>query len=218
MPVDVFAFDACMMQDAAMADLAGEVGAKLMVASEEVEPQRGWQWRRLFESMARRHKSGSKLRPEDLGRAAVDTYSGSTMSCVDATRTRDLWFGLDALGRALNQAGGRDQPDIAWAIANAERYDVDGDTVDIVDFCRQLMDGFARGSDVHEAARELVTAVEATVVKHTSTASRSARDYANSHGLAIYLPTSADAVDPRRAGRLVGREAKAWVAFLKGVA
>ncbi|MFH1811396.1 MAG: clostripain-related cysteine peptidase [Pseudomonadota bacterium] len=215
-PVDVLAFDACMMQDAGMAEVASAVGAKLLVASEEIEPQRGWQWRKLFESMARRRKNGSTLKPADLGRAAVDTYSGNTLSCVDASRATTVWSGLDELGTALRKAGGREQPDIAWAINNAERYDVDADTVDIIDFCKQLCDGFARSSEVYKAARALIQTVESAVLRHSTTASRAARDYENSHGLAMYLPATVDGVDPRQAGRLIDHKATDWVKFLKG--
>lgn len=215
-PVDVLAFDACNMQDAATAELATAVGAKLLVASEESEPQRGWQWKKFFESMARAHQRNGTLGPADISRSAVDTYRGYTMSCVDATRTREIWGGLDELGRVLRAAGGRENGAIDDAIQNAERYDEGGDTVDLIDFCRQLMQGFARSSDVYQAARDLVTMVEASVLRHTSTASRAAHDYGNSHGLAIYLPLDADAVDPRQAGRVTGEPATAWVAFLKG--
>jgi len=215
-PVDVLAFDACTMQDAATAELADAVGAKLLVASEESEPQRGWQWKKFFESMARAHQRNGTLGPADISRSAVDTYNGYTMSCVDAVKTREIWSGLDDLGRLLRAAGGRDNTAIDDAIQNVERYDEGGDTVDLIDFCKQLMQGFERSSEVYRAARDLASTVEASVLRHTSTASRAAHDYGNSHGLSIYLPLDADAVDPKQAGRVTGEPAASWVAFLKG--
>lgn len=215
-PIDVIAFDACTMQDAAVADLAEEVGAKLLVASEEIEPQRGWQWRKLFETMARARKRSDKLQPAELGRAAVETYSGYTLSCVDATKAKAIWTGLDELGRALREAGGRDDVDIEWAVQSAERYDVDGDTVDIVDFCKLLKDIFTRSSDVYQAAHALSQTVKSAVLRRSSTGTRAGRQYGNSHGLAIYLPLKADAVDPRQLGRVTGKPASSWSAFVKG--
>jgi hypothetical protein len=169
-------FDACLMATVEMAVVAAPY-AKLLIASQDLEPGDGWDYRFLASLNRRNGKAGSA---ETVARAIVDTYMdfyrrnprladgiGLTLSVVDLDEAAHVMGALDDLAARcdamLRREGARAFEAFARkrgetkTFGNGSPRDNDCDMVDIGDMARKLAEFFP----VESAAllAELETAV-----------------------------------------------------------
>jgi hypothetical protein len=102
--IDLVGFDACLM---AMVEVAYEIreGAKVMVASENVEWAPGWPYSEILTSLT----SNPYMTPKELGGVIVDHYEAywgqsgdATQSAVDLTLLDNLAEKLDLLAKSMD--------------------------------------------------------------------------------------------------------------------
>lgn len=127
--VDLLGFDACLM---AMAEVASELSgvAEVMVASQELEPSRGWPYDRILAELAER----PSLQPRELGAAIVEAYAEAfsdardiTLSALDLGAMSALESALrDFAGAVERSADGAELAAIAAAAEAARPFPRDG--------------------------------------------------------------------------------------------
>ena len=163
--IDVLGFDACLMQ---MLEVAYQVRdyARIMVASQEVEPAFGWAYEQLLDALA----SNPAMSPVELAKAAVDSYARFyeetypwhyyTMSAVDLAKVGEVASRLDELAKVLIECG------CALKIHKAR---MDTATfyefifADLYDFAEQLK-GYVPDSGVAQLADALMKAIDDAVI------------------------------------------------------
>ncbi|NLG79359.1 MAG: hypothetical protein GX492_06005 [Firmicutes bacterium] len=125
--LDIIGFDACLMQ---MAEVAYEVRdvADIVVGSEEIEPEGGWDYSKALADLCANPYAISAW---DLARAMVDSYlasygpdSGFTQSAFRLEQSDDVAMTVKALKDALirhieGNAGGTDAARIRQALRSA---------------------------------------------------------------------------------------------------
>lgn len=191
-PFDLIGFDACLMASIETASVFAPY-ANMLVASEEVEPGGGWDYRSAFNQLA----LNAEMTGEELGIAITDTYYDKyvhtptegyiTCSVIDLTKIPQLEALLGDFSEGLS--GSIVQPaamqTISAARQNSESYgdepgSVSFDMIDLYHFVDQQTSANA------EATAELKAAIEDAVAYEVS---GSQRIY--SYGLSIYFPFAA---------------------------
>lgn len=212
-PFDVLGMDACLMS---MLEVAYPLrdAARVLVASEELEPEDGWPYAAILSDLARAPAMGART----LAATIVDRYLASyrardnvTLAALDLARTGAVVDAVDALARALLAALGRaaTRAAVVAACAAAQRYDTPS-YVDLGDLCAHLARGPA-GPAVAAAAAAVERARARCVVRQGTKGPAVAR----STGLSIHAPDDgADAVYRR----LDLARATRWPAFLDAYA
>jgi hypothetical protein len=196
--VDIFRSEACLMQ---MAEVAYELKdyADYIVASEENESTYRW----AADDWLNKIISAGDLSPLAVAVAAVDTTRQRTQSCVrTAALPRFVSLLNDFAGAVMNSGGlntARDARD------NAQSYD--RENKDIYHFA-SLLAGSSGDAAVKNAAQALLAYIPGTLVP----ANKTRQDYADSHGLAIFLP----GVYSRRSySELAFAKNSGWPAFIQ---
>ncbi len=187
-PFDLIGFDACLMASVETASVLAPY-ARTMVASEEVEPGGGWDYRSAFNQLSLK----PEMTGEELGISITDSYYDKykytptegyiTCSVIDLEKLPVLEQSLGDFSEGLS--GAIVQPTsmqtLSSARQNAESYGDDGgssfDMIDLYSFVEQQP-----SADV-SAAEALKTAIEDAVVYEVS---GSQRIY--SYGLSVYFP------------------------------
>ena len=188
-PFDLVGFDACLMASIETASVFAPY-AQVLVASEEVEPGGGWDYRSAFNQLA----LSPDMTGEEFGIAIADSYFGKyelsptegyiTCSVIDLSALPELEEALGEFSEGLS--GSITVPaamqTLSAARQNSESYGdepgaVSFDMIDLYNFVdRQTT------ADVH-LANVLIDAIEKAVVYEVS---GSQRMY--SYGLSIYFP------------------------------
>jgi hypothetical protein len=208
--LDVLGLDACLMS---MIEVGSEIAASVdyTAGSEETEPTEGWPYKAILSRLAKRPATP----PRDLCRGIVTDYlasyvpsDGVTFSACDLSQSEALVGAVKALGRALGAK--LDDPDVKLKLlsirAQVQHYDT-RDNVDLVDLCT-LLAAALPGTDVAAACAAVTAAV---ADKYVIANGSKGGDVANSHGVAIYFPTSK--VSPLYAGLPFSMKT-GWNAFL----
>lgn len=190
--VDVFSFDACLMQ---MLEVISELQpyAPYVVASEENTPGYGYPYHVIFGPWTQNPAASTR----DLTKTFVDGHTGYqsyqndviTQSSVDSSRVDELLTAVDHLAAALI-ANRNDLTTIAPNIRNnSMKYAFRGDGryyYDLWDIANRLQSANTAAS-IKTAAAEVKTAVEAAVVWNGFTPLS-----AGSHGISIdFSPANA---------------------------
>lgn len=226
--IDVIAFDACLMAMLETAYAFRKV-ARILVASEELEPGTGWNYTRWLAPLVQ--KVGA-VTPAELGKMIVEAMKDE-YGDISKTTLSALELGhVDALSRVLSD------------FADAARAYLDEDTVQHFKTARFACKNYAPGLNLHsiDLARfmeQMVVGGASPEIKQKATAVRAKLDevvvanYASklrqdkygSHGVAIYFPGSRASYrgDPDREGYEAGNtkfpvefvQRETWAAFLR---
>ncbi|MCX7630780.1 MAG: clostripain-related cysteine peptidase [Geminicoccaceae bacterium] len=183
--LDFLGFDACLM---AMAEVAGEFSdlARVLVASQDLEPNAGWAYDRWLAALAR----DPDLDPRALARAAVETYAAAypnrrdiTLSALDLEAMPRLERALDAfVDTVASAADAAERAALARAVAEARPFPRDAS------YPYRDLGGFLRAVErrlddpaIDEAARAARAALDDLVIARAGTVRAAS-------GLSIHLP------------------------------
>jgi len=200
--LDLIAFDACLMSQLDVL-AALRPFAQFAVASEEVTPGRGWDYRswlgRLYGQPALNGSGLARLLVDDFAAAYTQSTPDDfvTMAAIDLTRLPDLTYTVESLAQTLLA----DPAFVAGAVADArsgaeafarvyadefERYAA----IDLGHFARILAQR-SPGPQVTAAAEKVAAAVDTAVI-----AQRTGSGFKHAGGIAIYFPRTAELARP----------------------
>ncbi|MFA5160721.1 MAG: clostripain-related cysteine peptidase [Elusimicrobiales bacterium] len=182
--MDVYASDACLMQ---MAEVTYELKdyASYVVGSEELEAGDGYTYDAFLQKA-----HGSDMEAASLSKAAVDSYADhytymATQSYVDSKTMPELVKKMDAFADAVMTSGNKEA--VKKALTATQHYAVNHnyrDNADLYHFVSLVATPAETNPKIKEAAGALMDYLKGSVIKHN----RVTFDYADSHGLAVYLP------------------------------
>ena len=164
---DFIGFDACLMATIETADYIKDF-ARYLVASEEIVPSGGWDYKAVVESYS------SKEDPTEIGKDICDSFMAkcekskksdiSTLSVIDLSGLDPIFERLDSLGRDLSEYVGKENA-FSKVIAAAKRCEEFGydsvfsgssNMIDFLDFTKTLalsdFDEYAKAYEIVEAA------------------------------------------------------------------
>jgi hypothetical protein len=189
-PVDIVGMDACLMT---MLEVAYQLRdhARILVGSEEVEPEDGWPYAAILGDLTAR----PSMTPVDLATAIVRRYAEfsaaaretATQSAIDLAKLGDLVGAVDALARAL--LGALPAASVGVALYSAWRKTLrfcDGLYLDLHHLATNLGTATDR-RDVRNACAEIRRAIEAPagpVIAERHGGAHMSR----ARGLSIYFP------------------------------
>ena len=186
--LDIISFDACLMQ---MTEVAYELRhfGRIMVGSEDNWPNEGYPYQTFLATLVATPTMTPEQFAGEIVTQSVSYYTtggytiGLTQSAVSLAKMDSLASALDGFARALATAMPTFSTQIASARSQAQRYWYP-DNKDLYDFARLVSAAVPR-DNVTTAAQAVTQAVDDTVFAEAHNAAR-----ANSHGLAIYVPSS----------------------------
>ena len=205
---ELIGFDSCLMASVEIANSIKQFG-NYMVASEEIEPQWGWDYSSILTSLtAYSTEDGSKL-----GKTIVDSFfkrtqsislsqgyntqKEITMSVVNLTKISQLVNDLDNLGGYIGNkiTDVTSVNSLTESIAFTERYGLtfkgDAGLVDIYDLISNIEKKFPQSANLVDAVQK---SLNNTVIYKANGDSNP-----NAHGLSIYTPVKEDEfTDARR--------------------
>ena len=164
---DIIGFDACLMASIETADYVKDF-ARYMVASEEIVPSGGWDYKALAESLS------SNDDPLEVGKDICDSFMAkcekrkkadiSTLSVIDLSGLDPIFERLDSLGRDLSEYVGKENAfsKVIAAAKRCEKFGYDSvfsgssNMIDFLDFTKLLAlsdyDEFAKIYEIVEEA------------------------------------------------------------------
>jgi hypothetical protein len=192
-------FDACLMATWETA-VALSAHAEYLLASEELEPGHGWDYR-SFDAVRRDPTThpvalGSEVIAGFFAQAvAQDTSADVTLSVVDLTRLHLLTAALGTFAQAVGPGLAKFAQPLGIAQTRAETFAANGvgqgsmfGLVDLAD----LMAGLAQTAPEAAApARAVIDALSEVVVEY-----RNGPAHPGARGLSIYFPLYAESYDP----------------------
>lgn len=202
-PLDLVGFDACLMANLEVCQALAPL-ARVLVASEELEPGEGWDYVSLLRQLQRRPSAGALDVGQMIARTfrqyfsqhPADVSSAITLSVIRSEAVPKVVQAADALAAVLRHElatnAGREE---SWSkIDRARKHTLEfgrlesvhggAGHLDLVHLCDLLHEEFLDGP-VAAAARQLRSAVEAAVAVNVHSPSNP-----NSHGLAIFFPAT----------------------------
>jgi tetratricopeptide (TPR) repeat protein len=205
---ELIGFDSCLMASVEVANSIRQFG-NYMVASEEIEPQWGWDYSSILASLTAASNEDGSL----LGKAIADSFfkrtqflseSGgysaqkeATMSVVNLTRIPQLVNDLDNLADYISNkiTDVASENSLIQSIVFTERYGqtFKGDTglVDIYDLSSNIKERFPQSAYLVDAFQK---SLKNTIVYKANGDANS-----NANGLSIYIPVKEDEfTDARR--------------------
>lgn len=181
--IDVYGSDACLMQ---MAEVVYEIkdSVDYIVGSEEIEPSDGYAYNDLLGLLS----ANPSVSAEELGRLAVDAYAdyyqaknkGYTASLVRTAAIPQFLALANNFAEAVMTAG--EEINVKTAVSQAQRYAAI-DNCDLWNFAELVAAGTVSAS-VRTGAEALKDHISKNLIVHNRVHS----SYANSHGLAVYVP------------------------------
>ena len=164
---DMIGFDACLMASIETAAVVQNF-AEYMVASEEIEPSGGWDYKALAESFAKETDS------LEVGKTICDSFMEkckksnkddiSTLSLVNLSKLNPIFDHLDSLGKSLSEFVGKDNAfsKVISAAKRCEKFGYDSvfsgssNMIDFLDFGKLVVlsdfDAFSKVYDIVEEA------------------------------------------------------------------
>lgn len=213
--LDLLGFDACLMATYEVASTMAPL-ADRMIASQELEPGHGWDYRAL--SLLEDDPSADV---DTLGKAIIDGYqgqaeeqetsSGITLSMVDLTKMGAVDDALSAFGKALTDRAATVAPVVGRERAKALGFGRSPDPTEdthMTDLGQLAAAIGVEALDVADLADTLVKALNDAVVERVDGAATK-----GATGLSIYFPPDADYFQPEY-GEV--EQAKGWASFLAG--
>ena len=193
-PIDLLGMDACLMSNLEVAFEAAP-HARVLVASEETEPARGWPYDTLLAALAETPSLAANELGARIVRAYVDSYAGDesasdvTQTALDLTKISDLTTPLDELASALTE----EMAEAAVWLWSAQRHSAsfgDGSLRDLTQLCRGLE---AKGSArIQQAAAAMRAAMASGPGRAVLAECHRGPKVEECGGLSIYLPFGAE--------------------------
>lgn len=204
---ELIGFDACLMGNLECAFSVAPF-AKVMVASEELEPGCGWNYTPLFQRIV----ENPAISGADVGKAIVETYDdffkksdnphvrkagvGTTLSAVDLTKLPQLIASLQSLSKAcqteLDENGRDSWIWLADARAKSEEFGMQNRSghkmglIDLGHLAGLIRDRFIEGP-INESAQELQKSLKSFVISN-----RHGKGRVHAHGVSIFFPADHD--------------------------
>lgn len=214
-PVDVVGFDACLMQHIETAYQYKGL-ANVLVASEELEPGKGWDYKGFIGPLAK----NPNMSAAQLGKTMVDSYKASysggsqgsgtaTLAAVDVNAVVNTFVpALNNLAAELTAALPANKANIANARSQTQTF-YNRDAADLGDFLKKYA-SLNRG--VSAASAKVEQAIAQTLIAEGHVGGK----VAGATGIQVYFPTATMSVkssydDPNF---LRFAETKGWSSFL----
>jgi hypothetical protein len=224
--LDLIGFDMCLM---AQLEIAVEMApsAKVMVASQALEPGDGWAYDRFLKALAE-----PEAGPRALAARIVEDYHAfyeergdrrTTLSAIDLDKVGEVETALDRLVAALDPAVADNWADLSRSVFWAAGFAASGkirdlesgakglQSVDLGDLVRRMQGNLGERFTGTAEAQALEQALQAAVI-----ANRTGAGFRLAQGLALYAPVRADSVDPAYAETRFA-QSSAWPGFLRNV-
>lgn len=208
-PFDILGMEACLMNTFEIAYQLRKV-AKFVIGSQSKIPQEGWPYAAIIPMLHARFATAAvsrKIVNEGVGR--IGPHEHTTVSAFDMARAHDVAKAISRLAVAMTKAldEQRNVTAIALAHHSAQSFAA-SETVDLVDFCRQLTSRID-DPDILEAAFALECEIGSFVVESQT------RGFvvSNAHGVSIYFPKRKYITRAYRA--LDFARGSQWVSFLE---
>jgi Clostripain family len=202
-------FDACLMGTVEVANLL-QPYAKYLIASQELEPGSGWNYKAWLTSLAKQPEMDALLVGKKIVDSYFDFYKGKgdakqlTLSLTDLEKLPGLISAVDAWAGATSKVvdkSGKAAWDFARARSLTENYGREGrfdsGMVDLGDFvakaAKQLSASAASSSATSQAASKQSPELSARVAAQVKSAvaySRSSADRNWASGLSTFIPSS----------------------------
>lgn len=179
--LDFLGFDACLMGTIETA-YAIKDKANYLIASEEIEPGTGWDYKKLLNQLSR----NTEQNPKELGKVIVDSFiksnsgffgADATLSVMDLSKIDNVYNKLIKFMNdiKLENFDSNNYGKVSKAIKKSKAFaDGEMDTIDLVNFAQNM--------DV-SASTELISAINDCVVYNKTT-----DEVENSYGMSIYIP------------------------------
>jgi hypothetical protein len=206
--LDLVGFDACLMSMAEVA-MATAPYARVLVASEETEPDSGWKYGAVLSSLLATPTQSEAA----LGGVIADTYVSqstdhATMAVTDLTKVGALAGAISAFGDALRASSAKYSSIDAARAATLAFYDPT--SRDLYDFASRISVMSGASGALVSSANAVKAAVQAAVLSN-----RTRAKYGAAHGLAIYLPAQGEGMDlAYRDSGAVWSQTTTWDEFL----
>lgn len=201
-PLDVLAFDGCMLQEA---EVASEVStaAKVMVGSQELVPANGYPYDHFLDSLVSNPTADENTVAKELVNCYISFYQDSGLAVSNSalllTRTQELAAASKSLAQAYLNASA--DSGIAKARDSALAIFAGGGEVDLGDFLR-LAELFSQG-DIRGKARAFQDALSSSMLISRSLGADSIRH----SGLSAWFPKTC----PEFASRALDYSGLQWV-------
>jgi hypothetical protein len=203
----MWGFDACLMQ---MMETSYELKdyVSVLVASEETEPGDGW----TYDVWLGKLKSNSSMTALNIGKAVVDSYSGSTLSVINLSKATNLGQKLTALANEMLKVDCLNNAEIKASANSAKKFGAYAPCVskDLYMFVDALT-GTSLPSELIAAAEDVKTAIGSTVYAYKNDGG-----YDDCRGIAIQLGKITGTYQTEYNGLVLAQYTK-WDEFLKGV-
>lgn len=189
--IDIIAYDACLMAGIELA-YAMRTCARYMVASQELEPGKGYDYKRALEPFLKQ-----KLEPLAFAKQLVASYGQAyqateedyTLSAVDLDLIDAVVDNNNAIAHELTDLMFRNGDSVVSTIsksAQAARFFEEEDYIDLYNFydkIDRLTRWFIRSEHLKELLQDGMRAVEHAILANTVSWSRK-----KARGISIYLP------------------------------
>lgn len=224
--LDLIGFDMCLM---GQLEIAVEMAphARVMVASQALEPGDGWAYDRFLKALAEPDAG-----PRALAARIVEDYHSfyeergdrrTTLSAIDLDRIGDVQAALDRLVAALDPAVADSWADLSRSVFWAAGFAASGkirdlesgssgvQSVDLGDLVRRMRGNLGERFAAAAEADALDRALQAAVI-----ANRTGSAFRLAQGLALYAPVREASVDPAYTQTRFA-QTSAWPGFLARV-
>lgn len=211
--VTIYASDACLMQMASV-DYELKDYADYIIGSEETEPGDGYAYDRFLTAV-----NASGLTPEELGRAAVNTYAehyaqaneGSTLSLIKTSALPGLITAVRGFTDAVRSADLKTEA----KTARDTTLSFDFDNKDLAAFADHMA-ALTPDENVKKTAAGLRAYITQELVQLSRTTTKKdwqyTKDYSTATGLSVYLPNGR--YKPAYENLRFARES-GWAEFIK---
>jgi hypothetical protein len=194
--IDLYGFDACLMQMWEVMDITDEF-ADYMVGSEEVTNSDGWNYTQFLSALVANPTMSTEQLGKEIVNAAVDGDNQNTQSCVDLSQVPALTTAVDNFADELLAAIG--DPANETIIDNirtqlttlGHEFDITSH-IDLYEFCDSINVETALPSNLRTAANDVIIAIGNAV-----TWNRNKPAYTWTNGIAIYYPSNPSDYDHR---------------------
>lgn len=190
--VDVYASDACLMQQAEVAYELRE-HARVIIGSEETLPAKGYPYSALLSAL----NSAADLTPEIIGKLTVENYEEyhkndnpkdygpAILSAIRAYELPALRKKLDLWVELVRAKG--DVPSVSRALDNSLYFSDNSESKDLVHFVG-IASSNSRFPEIKDAGAEIINFMkERVVIANTNLRA----GYENANGLSAYFPVAA---------------------------
>ena len=187
--IDIIGFDACLM---GMMEVAYQLKdhAELLVASEELEPGKGWDYTAIVNYLVENPLASNEAISQEIIRSFIDSYADQTslkvtLSTVRTSKLKNVaslmnHFAHNILRKESNVRGA-----LLSIVDSSETFDYQNNEQiyrDLTHFITLTKEHYVDDVEIVQSAENLLVALEEAII-HNET-----KNLENAHGLSVYLP------------------------------